>query len=175
MQKHSLYGAITQDSDKEATVPNLVCETCGTGFFQGRGRPARRCGRCRNADRYGPTHRAIRAETAAGAIGQLCVRCHQPMLPGQEVQLDHADDDPTRYLGYSHRSCNARAGAIRGNRARAAAYRAMRGMAPSPNGAAVVVREPPPERPNCRRTREEIRASGDPLPCVCGRKTSRCW
>jgi hypothetical protein len=97
------------------------------------------------------------------------------MQPGQVVQLDHADDGSGRYLGYSHQRCNASAGAARGNRMRAAAYRALRGaiVPPSaPNGAAVVVRE---ERPTCQRSREEVMASADPLPCVCGRTVSRCW
>jgi hypothetical protein len=168
------------ERDKEAIVPNLVCETCGEGFWQGRGRPARRCGRCRGGDRYGSAHQAMRAATVDQAVGQLCVRCQLPMLPGQEVQLDHADDDPTRYLGYSHKQCNLSAGAAKGNRARAAAYRQLRGAildqaVPVNGSGAVVVREPPPDRPNCHRTREEIGAAGGPLPCVCGRRNSRCW
>jgi hypothetical protein len=59
------------------------------------------------------------------------------MLAGQPVHLDHDDQDPTRYLGYSHRSCNVSAGAARGNAMRAAAYRAAKGLPPSPNGSAV--------------------------------------
>jgi hypothetical protein len=62
-------------------------------------------------------------------VGKLCVRCGLPMLEGQPVQLDHADNGQG-YVGYSHRSCNARAGAINGNRARAAAYRAAKGLPP---------------------------------------------
>jgi len=159
-------------------VPNLVGEACGEGFWRGRGRPARRCGRCRGGDRYGTAHQAMRAATVAQAVGQLCVRCQLPMLPGQEVQLDHADDDPTRYLGYSHKRCNLSAGAARGNALRAQAYRALKGAimaTPAANGAGAARVVPPPPEPNCQRTREEIRASTDPLPCLCGRKTSRCW
>jgi hypothetical protein len=119
-----------------------TCETCGDSFFQGRGRPAKRCGRCRGSDRYGARHRAVRAQTAPYAVGKPCARCGQTMLAGQAVQLDHADDGSGRYLGYSHRSCNARAGAVNGNRARAAAYRAAKGL-PEPA-------EPPPS-PRSRR------------------------
>lgn len=160
-------------------MPNLTCESCGTGFFQGRGRPARRCPACREGDRYRPAHREIRAATVDQAIGQLCVRCRLPMLPGQAVQLDHADDDPSRYLGYSHKRCNASAGASRGNAMRAAAYRAAKGLPPSPNGSRPVVRTPTPrDRPPCQRTGEEIVAAakeGRWFQCICGRPTSRCW
>ena len=120
----------------------------------------------------------MRAATVAQAVGKLCVRCRQVMLPGQAVQLDHADNgDPNAYVGYSHARCNASAGAARGNRMRAAAYRAMRsgGTYTPPSSTAVVVREPPPDSPTCHRTREEVKASVDPLPCVCGRTVSRCW
>ena len=99
------------------------------------------------------------------------------MQPGQVVQLDHADDGSGRYLGYSRQRCNASAGAARGNRMRAAAYRAMRGMGAS-NGQALAPQPPPPEQPKCPRTREEInalvKATGQ-LPCICGRTVSRCW
>jgi hypothetical protein len=159
-------------------MPDRTCESCGEGFWQGRGRAARRCPPCRGGDRYGAEHRATRAATVDQAVGQRCARCQTTILEGQPVDLDHADNGHG-YLGYSHRRCNARAGAIAGNKARAQAYRAMRGMAPPPaaNGsaAAVVVREPPPERPECVRTREEIRAGNVPLTCLCGRLTSRCW
>jgi hypothetical protein len=113
---------------------NRVCEVCGEGFWQGRGRPDKRCKQCRGADRYGPDHRAFRAGTVAQAVGKPCARCQLPMLEGQAVQLDHADNGQG-YIGYSHRSCNARAGAIASNRARAAAYRAAKGLpTPAPNG-----------------------------------------
>jgi hypothetical protein len=108
---------------------NRVCEVCGERFYQYRGRPAKRCSDCRGGDRYGSAHRAMRAATVDQAVGRLCVRCQQPMLEGQAVQLDHADNgDPNAYVGYSHRSCNARAGAVAGNKARAAAYRAAKGL-----------------------------------------------
>jgi hypothetical protein len=49
-------------------------------------------------------------------------------------------------------------------------------MSPAANGSVgVVVRQAAPERHTCRRTREEIKASGTPLPCICGGVVSRCW
>jgi hypothetical protein len=78
-------------------------------------------------DRYGAQHRAIRAATVAQATGGVCVRCGRVLGAGQAIQLDHADNgDPNAYLGYSHQRCNARAGAIRGNQLRAAAYRMLK-------------------------------------------------
>jgi hypothetical protein len=157
---------------------NRACEVCGEGFYQYRGRPAKRCHRCRAHDRYGPDHRALRAGTVAQAIGKACARCGLPMLDGQPVQLDHADNGQG-YIGYSHRSCNARAGAVRGNQLRAAAYRAARGLPgaaiASPNGAGRAQLPPAAEPPNCIRAREEISASDEPLACICGRPASRCW
>jgi hypothetical protein len=162
---------------------NRVCEVCGKGFYQYRGRPAKRCPSCRAGDRYGASHRAFRAATVDQAVGKPCVRCQQVMLEGQPVQLDHADDGSGRYLGYSHRSCNASAGASRGNAMRAAAYRAAMGLPIRPtaaaNGARVAARPPLPEPPKCQRTREEITAEAQTtrmgLPCICGRPASRCW
>ena len=152
---------------------NRVCRSCGESFYQYRGRPAQRCKPCRDGDRYGPAHRAFRAGTVAQAVGKLCARCRLPMLEGQPVQLDHADDGQG-YIGYSHRSCNARAGAINGNRARAAAYRAAKGL-PGPKGAGRAQLLPAVEPPNCIRAREEIMGSETPLACICGRSNSRCW
>jgi hypothetical protein len=55
--------------------------------------------------------------------GYPCQRCHQPIRAGELWELDHTDDR-TGYLGASHRSCNRRAGAAKGNaRKRAAAER----------------------------------------------------
>jgi hypothetical protein len=157
---------------------NRTCEVCGAGFWQGRGRPARRCPRCRGRDRYGPEHRAFRDGTVAQAVGKPCARCQLPMLEGQAVQLDHADNGQG-YIGYSHRSCNARAGAIASNRARAAAYRAAKGLPGeaivSPNRAGRTQLLPAATPPNCIRAREEIMGSETPLACICGRSNSRCW
>jgi hypothetical protein len=164
---------------------NRVCEACGEGFWQGRGRPAKRCPPCRaegHEGRYGPAHRALRAATIDQAFGQLCSRCRLPMVEGQALELDHADGGgPGEYAGWSHAGCNRSAGASRGNAMRAAAYRAAMGLptrAPARNGARPV-RPRPAEPPPCQRTREEITAeaksTGKGLPCLCGRTTSRCW
>jgi hypothetical protein len=120
-------------------------------------------------------HQRVRAATISQAIGRLCVRCGRVLLEGQAVQLDHADDGSGEYLGYSHRSCNASAGASRGNAMRAAAYRASKGL-PSVRNGPVATTTRPPELPKCQRTSEEIMAAGKPLPCVCNKlAVGRCW
>lgn len=43
-----------------------------------------------------------------------CARCGQPIQPGTQWDLDHSEDR-TYYLGAAHRTCNRRAGAIKGN------------------------------------------------------------
>ena len=125
-------------------MPYRTCGTCGGSFWQGLGRPAKRCPTCRGEttpQRYGSAHQKLRAATVDQAAGGLCVRCHEPIRAGDAVDLDHADDG-NGCLGYSHRSCNARAGAVNGNRARAAAYRAAKaGLAA---GVPPVTVEPPP-------------------------------
>jgi hypothetical protein len=40
------------------------------------------------------------------------------MLPGQPLDLDHDDDNPSRYRGVAHSHCNRSAGAAKGNRQR---------------------------------------------------------
>ena len=164
---------------------NRWCESCGEGFWQGRGRPARRCPPCRSGDRYGAVHRAVRA-TSAEAVGQLCTGCQQLILAGQAVEPDHLDGGgPHDYAGWAHSSCNHRAGAARGNRLRAQAYRALQGaiVGPVANGTAPAspptpATKPPDPRltnPDCIRTREMINANEAPMECLCGRKSSRCW
>jgi hypothetical protein len=120
---------------------NRRCESCGQAFWQGRGRPAKRCPPCRGGDRYGTAHRALRAATVAQAVGQPCARCRRTIQAGEAVDLDHADDGDG-YIGYSHRRCNSSAGASRGNRLRAAAYRAVK--AGLTTGAPPAKAEPPP-------------------------------
>jgi hypothetical protein len=162
---------------------NRTCESCGERFYQYRGRPAKRCPDCRGGDRYGAAHQAMRS-TAEQAYGQRCTRCRKLLEVGQPLEPDHLDGGgPSDYAGWAHASCNHRAGAARGNRLRAQAYRALRdgvvvGQAVNGSGA-VMVRKPPPEPPKCQRSREEIMAeaktTGQGLPCLCGRITSRCW
>lgn len=165
-------------------MAHRVCEECGVGFDQfGRGRPAKRCPEHR--DRYGAAHRRTRAATVDQAIGRLCVRCGQVIRPGQAVHLDHRDDGDG-YAGYSHASCNVRAGTVARNKAVAAVYRAAKGLEQAPGSTPATVektpqrslnREPPPP-PTCQRTAAQIdtsAAAGDPLPCICARRNSRCW
>jgi hypothetical protein len=71
---------------------------------------------------YGAEHRALRARLAPQvALGlTACWRCGKPILAWQQWDLGHDDTDRTIYRGPEHRgTCNRRAGAIKGNRARA--------------------------------------------------------
>jgi hypothetical protein len=52
----------------------------------------------------------------AGALN--CGRCGQRIEAGQQWHLDHHDDRRLGYIGASHASCNARAGAHKANRNR---------------------------------------------------------
>jgi hypothetical protein len=91
------------------------------------------------------------------------------MLPGQAVQLDHADNgDPRAYVGYSHQRCNASAGAAHGNAMRAAAYRAAKGL-PEPPASA----QPAAVPVRCKRPADA--SAEERMRCICGRLTSRCW
>lgn len=65
---------------------------------------------------YGAAHRRKRAELLPSAYGQPCSRCGQLMREGQALHLDHADHDRSVYLGFSHASCNVKAGARKGAR-----------------------------------------------------------
>jgi hypothetical protein len=98
----------------------LSCEVCGGFFQQATGRPARTCPehRPRKSRRYGNRHQRTRAATLSAAYGAACTRCGLPMLPGQALDLDHADDGSGRYLGYAHSGCNRSVGASLGNRMR---------------------------------------------------------
>jgi hypothetical protein len=93
-----------------------------------------------NDDRYGAAHRRLVRATKAGAFGTPCARCGKLMLPGQAIDLDHTDDG-TGYIGWSHARCNRRAAAVRGNRARAAAYRRAKGLPDPPDAPPVNRRE----------------------------------
>jgi hypothetical protein len=148
------------------SVGYATCDRCGQTFTTtaGPGRPRKRCFTC--APAYGAAHQKLRAETKASAYGTPCARCGRPMQPGQAIDLDHTDDR-TGYLGWSHRACNRRAGAVNGNKARAAAYRAVKnglnGSRPVP--ARIPTPEPPDHCADCGRA-------------SCGKSygaNSRCW
>ena len=64
---------------------------------------------------YGTEHQKLRAKLLPTAYGKPCVRCGKPMLQGQALHFDHTNDR-TGYLGFSHASCNKRAGARKGAR-----------------------------------------------------------
>jgi hypothetical protein len=70
------------------------------------------------AAKYRGRHRRLSELLRSQAYGQPCCRCNQPMLPGQPLDLDHSDADPTRYRGVAHAHCNRSAGATKGNRQR---------------------------------------------------------
>jgi hypothetical protein len=154
-------------------MPERVCETCGAGFFQGPGRPARYCPRHR---RYGAAHQAARAAGIGAAYDSPCCRCGKPLQPGEPVHLDHHDDGQG-YRGWSHESCNTSAGAARGNRLRAAAYRArVNGPRPAvsmPAAPAAPAAEPPDSLP---RHSPDCSCGGTVTwPGPVGLWTSRCW
>jgi hypothetical protein len=91
------------------------------------------CDRCKRArgkptTRYGGQHQAKRKAEKDQQWGRPCVRCGWPMHPGQKIQLDHRDDKPDEYLGWSHATCNLRAGGRRG----AAVTNGYRGYTPRP-------------------------------------------
>jgi hypothetical protein len=57
---------------------------------------------------YGGHHQALRKRIAPQvAAGQcICSRCGDPIKPGETWDLDHDDQDRSRYLGPSHSRCN---------------------------------------------------------------------
>jgi hypothetical protein len=73
--------------------------------------------------RYGRRHQETR-ERALQQFrdGDLCGRCFQPMYAYQGIDLDHDDDDPTRYRGLSHSTCNSAAGGAKGGATTAERY-----------------------------------------------------
>jgi hypothetical protein len=153
-------------------VPVRACETCGRSFSQTMGRPARFCPEHRDGGgRYGGEHRKLAAATKDQAWGTPCTRCGRPMLPGQEIHLDHDDSgDPARYRGWSHAYCNVAAG----NRMRGR----VNGMR-SPGGPSAARPVPTPIPPTYEPG--SIRHRPD---CTCGGRvvyepgewyTSRCW
>lgn len=63
---------------------------------------------------YGYAHQQLRKRLLPLAYGTLCPRCHQPMLKGQALDLDH--EVPLALGGggrsrMAHRYCNRAAGA----------------------------------------------------------------
>ena len=67
--------------------------------------------------RYPGKHQATRRALLADAYGRPCVLCGRPMLPGQDLDLDHAPDG-SGYRGMAHATCNRADGGRRGQRDR---------------------------------------------------------
>lgn len=62
----------------------------------------------RKRERYGRKHQLAR-QAAVAELDPLapCPRCLEPLgVDAAMLDLDHDDDDPTRYLGLSHATCN---------------------------------------------------------------------
>ncbi len=153
-----------------------TCETCGRGFEQGRGRPARFCPEHRDGGgKYGGEHRKLAAATKDSAWGQACVRCGRELVPGQEIHLDHLDGGgPADYRGWAHAHCNTSAGASKGNRMRGQVNGQRAPGGPSAARAVPLVIPPSPEPGSIRHAPD----------CACGGNvvwqpgewwTSRCW
>lgn len=51
---------------------------------------------------YGYQYQKLRKALLPAAYGTPCVRCGQPMLPGQKLHLDHDDYDRTKLRGFAH-------------------------------------------------------------------------
>jgi hypothetical protein len=62
---------------------------------------------------YDHHHRQLRRQLEPEAHGRPCHFCHQLMLPGQKLDLDHTVDRKS-YRGIAHASCNRRDGGRRG-------------------------------------------------------------
>jgi hypothetical protein len=60
---------------------------------------------------YGYQFQKLRKILLPSAYYTPCIRCGLPMLPGQELHLDHDDWDRSIIRGFSHRKCNLRAAA----------------------------------------------------------------
>jgi hypothetical protein len=85
-------------------VSHIYCSNCGNPTTRGN---HGRCPDCHRGNRramtttqrgYGWQHRQRRAALLPAAYGTPCPICHQPMLPGQALDLHHSVpliDDPT--------------------------------------------------------------------------------
>ncbi|MER7164510.1 hypothetical protein ABT336_00305 [Micromonospora sp. NPDC000207] len=67
---------------------------------------------------YGHHHQKLRdrwrPKVDAGLVDCARPTCGKPILPGQEWQLGHDDNDRSRYHGPEHRYCNESAGGRKG-------------------------------------------------------------
>jgi hypothetical protein len=60
---------------------------------------------------YDYQYQKLRKALLPSAYGTPCVRCGEPMLPGQKLHLDHDDYDRRILRGFAHADCNIRAAA----------------------------------------------------------------
>ena len=58
--------------------------------------------------RYGAAHQRLRKqlEPAVATGGVSCVRCGQPIEPGESWDLEHSDKNPRMHSGVGHSRCN---------------------------------------------------------------------
>lgn len=75
---------------------------------------------------YGAAHQRMRKAMLPSMPGSPCTRCGRTLQAGDDVHLDHDDQDRGKYLGFAHARCNLVAGAVKGNRARAPFVRPIR-------------------------------------------------
>lgn len=68
--------------------------------------------------KYGHSHQRLRAQLLPRAYGKPCHFCNHPMLPGQQLDLDHTEDGHG-YRGMTHSRCNRADGARKTNELRA--------------------------------------------------------
>ena len=68
-------------------------------------------------DGYGWHHKQAREQLLPYAYGRLCHFCQAPMMPGQQLDLDHTPDR-TGYRGMTHAHCNRADGARKVNAAK---------------------------------------------------------
>jgi hypothetical protein len=80
------------------TAGSTRCSDCARTYEAKRG--------SRQERGYGAAHKRERARwERRGVVGLTCPRCEQPILPGDDWDLDHTDDR-RGYLGPSHARCN---------------------------------------------------------------------
>jgi hypothetical protein len=74
----------------------------------------------REARGYGYAHRIRRRylEPVVAGGNAVCVRCHRPIVSGENWHLDHTEDR-RGYLGAAHVRCNLQAAAIKTNQIKA--------------------------------------------------------
>jgi hypothetical protein len=81
-----------------------ACKDCGE-LVDGQWR----CDRCKrlrgqHPTRYNGAHQAKRKRERDLMYGKPCARCGRPLTA--PIELDHRDDDPSKWLGWSHKRCN---------------------------------------------------------------------